>query len=86
LRRLPLSQFAEYHISRSETEALYTRRENLWFAVVNRARTTCKKLPRDFRFRGTFAIINVIVLGSLKAGGYVVPKIPYQGGFEGVFP
>jgi hypothetical protein len=29
----------------SEMQALYKRRENLWFAVVNRATTTCETPP-----------------------------------------
>jgi hypothetical protein len=30
------------HLLRLEMQALYKRRENLWFAVVNRATTTSK--------------------------------------------
>ena len=42
LRRLLLSQFSEDDFSRLERQTLCTKRENLWFAVVNRARRTSK--------------------------------------------
>jgi hypothetical protein len=55
LRRLLLSQFAEDDVSRLERQTLYTKHENLWFAVVNRARTTSKtpKGPLIMHFQGT---------------------------------
>jgi hypothetical protein len=37
-----LSQFTEDDFSRLESQTLYTKREKLWFAVVNIARTTSK--------------------------------------------
>jgi hypothetical protein len=33
------------HLLRLEMQALYKRRENLWFAVVNRATTTSETPP-----------------------------------------
>ena len=42
LRRFLLSQFGEDDFSRLERQTLCTKRENLRFAVVNRARSTSK--------------------------------------------
>jgi hypothetical protein len=64
LRRLLLSQYAENDFSRLERQTLYTKRENLWFAVVNRARATSKTpKPSDFNYAFSFyTVINFIVL------------------------
>ena len=62
MRRLLLSQFAEDDFSRLERQTLYTKREKLWFAVVNRARTTFKT-PKGCIYAFSFyTVINLIVL------------------------
>ena len=49
--------------SRLERQTLYTKREKLWFAVVNRARTTSKNSKGPFNYAFSFCtVINFIVL------------------------
>jgi hypothetical protein len=75
LRRLLLSQFGEDDFLRLERQTLCTKRENLWFAVVNRARTTSKTpmgpLIMHFSF---YTVINFIVLIAVAV---LLAKGPY---------
>jgi hypothetical protein len=76
LRRLLLSQFAEDDVSRLERQTLYIKRENLWLAVVNRARTTSKtpKGPLLMHFLSTCTVIHFIVLITVAV---LLAKGPY---------